>query len=212
MSPTTDNLRTVLGRVAAADRRGEPVDWDARVPVWPAARKANAETLWMMLSEVDRLIRAAKAMRDHLEGRLLADVQARGPIRLGDDVYYPGRDAQWRWADPETSPRGLLEWATLDCDHLGQALDRVVDLVRLDPRAVRVTTLRAAAGLRAARQGDPHPDLAAAAAVDTFLVKEGEDTPILSHHRTTLSSCPKWALALEHGQRRAPRKAPKEDQ
>ena len=202
---------TVLGvlRLADHDRRQEEPDWEM---VLSPRADLTPEGLWLLVSEAERIVRAAKAMRDHLEGLLLKDVQANGAIRLGDDVYYPGRDAQWRWADPETSPRGLLSWLTLDAADIPDALDRILDAIRVDPRSVRVTALRGEAGRRAAQAGEPFPVLAAEAAVDTFLVKEGEDTPILSHHRTTLSSCPRWALALEHGQRRAPRKAPKEDQ
>lgn len=197
-------LYLTLRRVADADRTwpGEGYAWEDGRP-WPPKR-ADAERLWLLLAEAERAVRAARAVKARLEALMLADVQTRGPVRFGDDVYYPGRDATWRWADPDTSPAGLLRFiaqqepADATREDVAAAIGRVV---RVDPRAVRITGLRALAD----RAGIP-----AEAAVDTFLSREGEDTPTLSHHRTTLTTCPAWAKALGHGQRRAPRKAPEQ--
>jgi hypothetical protein len=213
MTASSDTTRRIgslyrtIQQVADADRRypGEGYAWEDQP--WPA-QQTSAETLWLLLSEADRAIRAARQVKARLEALMLADVQQHGAVRFGADVYYQGRDAAWRWADKDTSPLSLLGWLASGAYDRAEVLTRIHQTIRLDPAAVRITALRGEAHRRASRDGDPHPDLAADAAVDTFLVREGEDTPILAHHLATLDKCPAWARSLGHGQRRAPRKAP----
>jgi hypothetical protein len=203
MSPrrfTTAGMWAALRRVADADRRypGEGYAWEDET--WPPAN-ADAEWIWLAIAEAERAIRSGREVKARLEALLLADVQTRGSVRFGDDVYYEGRDSKRRWPS-EHGARILLEWIAEGAPTPADAAHRIDQAVRVDPTNVRLTWLRVEAGLRKI-----NPD----AVLDTFLTKEGDDTPTLSHHRTTLSTCPAWAKALQHGQRRAPRKAPKED-
>jgi hypothetical protein len=205
-----DALYRTIRRIADQDRRygDEPYEWDDTTPL-PDAH--DPEALWGQLTEADRAIRAARALKAHLEGLMLDDVTANGPIRLGDDVYYQGWNSTRKWMTPESSA-GLLTWLAEDCA-TPQDLARLVgQCFRLDPGNLRITALRGIAGARATRDGwDPAE--AGQTLEDTFTVRDdvAGGGPILTRHRTTLTSAPAWAKALEHGQRRPPRKGQKED-
>ena len=179
--------------LADADRRGVP--WEPGCPEGPWPEDRGVEDAWLLLAEAERARRAASLLVKHLEGRILTDVQAHGEIRLGNDVYYPQRETVLRWAY-EGAQADLLRWAAGKARAAHVSITEIIGrLVRVDPKAVRLTELR---------HLDP-------AAEDTFLERPDKDPEhpkmTLGHHVATLSTAPKWAKGLQHGERRPPRKA-----
>ena len=134
----------------------------------------NAVELGDALAETERIIRAARAVKSHIEDYLTEDIATNGAIRLGNDGYYVGSATKRRVIDPA----GLLTW-------LGTP-DRISKAVRIDSSNVRIGVIRGFAG----DQED--------AVIDSFFEETTEDTTL----RKVPESKAKWVQGLEHGGRR----------
>ena len=157
-----------------ADRQGtEPDLTDSKA----AALLSEADVLELDLArlEAERVARAARQVRELIETWIARDIQANGPIRLGDDGWYVGPETDTALTDPE----GLANWVRV----VGGE-DMIAKAFRLEPR------LRVIQGLAKDHGMDPET------VMDTFFTRTTDREPKLRKSRA------KWVEGLEHGQRR----------
>src|SRR3990172_5499129 len=209
IDPTPTLLAEILGRMQDHDRAypGRDYPW---VEEPDTVDDLDPEILAGWLVEAERAARVATVLRHRVEALLLVDVGRHGPVRLGDTIYKQGRNTDIRWSDDE-APGRLLHWVADDTETPVEAADRIDKVVRIDARAVRQGEMKALAVIRLERR-NPDADEAAMeqaawAAFDTFFVRAASGTgPEYVLDKIPISRAPKWAQALGHGERRAPRK------
>jgi hypothetical protein len=128
------------------------------------------------LAEAERIIRAARAVKAHIEDYLEADISENGAIRLGDSGYYVGPATTRRVIDPV----GLLHFLY---DHGGlTAIEKAVNV----NSGARIGVIRGFGG----DSSD--------AVVDSFFEETTEETKL----RKVPAVKSKWVENLEHGERR----------
>ena len=129
------------------------------------------------LAEAERIIRAARAVKSHIEDYLTEDVAERGAIRLGDVGYYVGTTSTRSLIDPE----GFLNW--LGTPH------RIGKAVRVNASNIRITVVRGFAADDGVSDG----------VIDSFFEETTDETRL----RKVPALKAKWVENLEHGERRA---------
>lgn len=131
--------------------------------------------------ELNRLVRAAKAVKVLVDQAIIADIEEHGPIRLGDDLLRVAPKRTVRVLDQ----RRLIGWL-----HEMGGLQAVSAAIRVDGAAVRLTVLRVLAD----EQG-----ISRDAIEDTFLTVDHDEQRV---EILPISRAPQWAQRLGEGERR----------
>ena len=170
---TPELVRVLVALYADADRGGDtpdPQDWYTVAVL----AESDIHELDLARLEAERLARAARQARELIETWIARDIQANGPIRLGDDGWYVGPASETTVSDPE----GLAAWVL---NNGGPKM--IAKAFRLEPRLRVIQGLAAEYGMEQT-------------VMDTFFTKTTDLEPKLRKSRA------KWVEKLAHGQRR----------
>ncbi|KKN73763.1 hypothetical protein LCGC14_0397110 [marine sediment metagenome] len=129
------------------------------------------------LAEAERIIRAGRAVKSHIEDYLAADITENGAIRLGADGYYIGPATTRRVIDPLGLLHFLYNYGDL------YAIEKAINI----NSGARIGVIRGYGG----ESSD--------AVVDSFFEETKQETKL----RKVPAMKSKWVKNLEHGERRA---------
>ena len=177
-SPMIAHLHDLINWVAKYDRHtGAMPEWQHLEDDEAFLDELSGVELGECLAEAERMIRAARAVKTHVEEYLADDIAEHGAIRLGDSGYYIGSSTERKLINAE----GLLDWLG-DPDTIGKA-------VRVNTSNIRISFVKGYA---------EEEGIGWEAARDTFF----EETTDEKKLRKVPAMKSKWVEKLEHGERR----------
>lgn len=152
-------------------------DWDGEPTVLDSVE--NIDDLWALEAATESIIAAGRVVLGRIRELMIGDIAEFGTVMLGDTMYRAAPDSQRKIIPGQED--ALMEW-------LGDDLRYAVN-----PSYVRITSVRAIAEDRG---------LPVKAVEDTFFEVLEEDDPPLKLVKMPRSKAPKYAQAMEHGDRR----------